>query len=573
MHTKFLLFSLAFAGIIVAQSGSRPNVVVILGDQLRADRLHVYGNPRPTSPNIDRLAAQGVVLQRFFANGPWTQPSQGTLATSLYPSRHGETTIYLRKEYAFPPGTTLAEEFQKGGYRTGAFVNNVVAGTYLLGRGFELFDERCGGCGVPESQAPQTVQRILGWIDSLGPQPFFMYIDFWEPHWPYAPPPEHDIFRNGSYPQERVAGYGPSVQNLFRWGKAGDLRAIERNLQLYDGYVHFLDEQIGRLIDEMKKRGLGENTIFLLTSDHGEMLFTHRKDFPITDHYTLYDAALRVPAIYWGAGIPVGKVVRAIASHVDTAPTLLELAGLEPKAVAQGKSLARVIRGEDQPVNEYVFAESDLSYFQRSVRNDRYKLILDLETGVKQLFDTQYDPHEQEDVAESYPEIVQRLSDVLDAWRRENEPAPEVLYERWRNVAEKNRPEEIIEHVGATALILGDGWRILAKGDGAPSSSYWTQPMGNEQPLRKAIWRPVVAKIGKYRISIRYSSPKDQTVASNVPVTIATRSARYSRTLDQTKTGINWVELGVFEDPVSVTLTNEANGWVIADAVKFERLN
>src|SRR5581483_515710 len=128
--------------IALAQSPPRKNVILISIDQCQADRLHIYGNSRQTSPNLDRMAAEGVCFRRFYSAAPWTAPSYTAMMTSQYPSRHGVTLFFPRQvEAPKPDATLLAELFRSAGYQTSAFVNNSVAGKHVTGRGFDEYDE------------------------------------------------------------------------------------------------------------------------------------------------------------------------------------------------------------------------------------------------------------------------------------------------------------------------------------------------------------------------------------------------------------------------------------------------
>src|ERR1051326_2896120 len=212
LRRTFLKSAAAGASALELQAAQdrKPNVILISLDQLHAARLHGYGNPRPTSPNIDRLAAEGTRFTNFYSAAPWTTPSYGTIMTGQYPSRHGATLFH-------PPGVPglkpdalpLAEIFKKAGYRTAAFVNNSVAGAFLTARGFDDYDEpqrraltiterpdyARSAAMSQEFRAPATNQRIFRWLDAHGADPFFLFLLYFEPHSPYDPPPEHDIFK------------------------------------------------------------------------------------------------------------------------------------------------------------------------------------------------------------------------------------------------------------------------------------------------------------------------------------------------------------------------------------------
>ncbi|HIE09058.1 MAG TPA: hypothetical protein EYP65_04340, partial [Armatimonadetes bacterium] len=420
----------------------RPNVILVAFDQLRADRLHCYGYFRETSPNIDRLAREGALFRRMYSVASWTTPAFVSALTSLYPSRHRMTLFFTPKAPLLDPSIPLLQEqFKRAGYVTVAFVNNGNAGRHIIGRGFDEFYQ---GQEVPPNiterigradRAPGTTRKIIAWLrrwaKSSTRRPFFMFIIYFEPHSPYNPPPEHDIFKTDAYPEVKFTGYDPRGGRLLRWAAIGDGKAVERLSSLYDGYIHFVDHHFGALLRALKELGIYDDTVVALFSDHGELLY-ERPDVLTFDHRSLYDANIRVPLIIRGPGVPKGKVVNALASTIDIAPTLLELAGLPPLPGGQGRSLLPVLKGKRVRAHEYLFSEQDILERLRSVRDERYKLILNLDTGRVQLFDVLSDPAERFDLATQRPREVRRLMRALKRWMEENHPSERELLRRWR---------------------------------------------------------------------------------------------------------------------------------------------
>jgi len=193
MIQRLAVALLVLFGAANAQTGRKPNVILIALDQCRAGRLHAYGNPRATSPNLDRMAAEGVRFTRFYSAAPWTTPSYASMMTSQYPSKHGATLFHVADlEGLRPEAIPLAEVFQKAGYHTGAFVNNGNAGEFLTRRGFDDYDqgqrvvvnitER--GPAQNRQSAPATNERVKTWLDQNQGSPFFLFILYIEPHSP-----------------------------------------------------------------------------------------------------------------------------------------------------------------------------------------------------------------------------------------------------------------------------------------------------------------------------------------------------------------------------------------------------
>jgi arylsulfatase len=569
-------------GLLNAQT-AKPNVLVLVLDQLRADELHCYGNPRETSPNIDKLAARGVVLSHYYTVAPWTSPSFGTLHTSLFPSKHGVTLFWtpgmplLNKDVP-----TMAESFKNGGYRTAAFVDNSLGGKPLMGNGFDDFAD--GSAAAPDITeraarakigAPYTTAGVLAWLDSHhdSGKPFFLYVHLLEPHSPYNPPPEDDLFKSDAYPYLSNDGYDLVRGGLLRLAVNGDEKAVERLYQLYDGKIHYVDRYAGEILDRLKSLGLEDNTYVLLTSDHGEMLYTHPDDFLTFDHRSLYDPVMHIPLIVAGPGIPKGQVNPALASNLDTAPTLLDLAGAPALDDAQGHSLAPLVEGKVKSANEYIFGEEDVEIPERSVRSLDYKLIRSLWTGEEQLFALQSDPGELHDVAKANPEVVKRLDAQLDAWMKVNEPSHEVQLRRWKIYTEPLKVVTVDDiGIGAAFLI---SHRQQWHSDESPASgnyagaSFWTE---GGDGSRTALWRGDSPLVGKYKVSVYTGAPKVGALATNARYKIVAEHETQTVMVNQQQGAGQWHLLGTFDNPRFVELSNAANGIVVADAVRFERI-
>ncbi len=564
---------------------AKPNVVMIVLDQLQANQLHCYGNPRATSPNIDRLASHGVLFSHFYSVAPWTSPSFGSLHTSLYPSVHG-VTLFWRPGMPLinKDRPTIAETFQREGYYTIAFVDNTLAGKPLTGSGFDQYVEQSAPAlditaraalnGLSEYKAPVTTERVLSWLNShhAQSQPFFLYVHYIEPHSPYNPPPEDDLFKAGAYPYLSVTGYDIEKGGLLRLAMTGDQNAVDRLYQLYDGKIHFVDRYVGELLDRLQSLGLDGNTYVVLTSDHGELLYSHPEDFLSFDHRSLYDAVLHIPLIIAGPGVPEGRTLPGIASNIDTAPTILALADAPPLSDAQGHSLTQMIQGGVSSVNSYVFAEEDVEIPERSVRNTRYKLVRNLWDGHEQLFDGQNDPQELRDVAKENPAIVKELDAQLEGWMRANEPSAEIQVRRERIYTQ---PENVVTvddvTIGAAFLIRQrQSWHS----DQSPASGnyegscFWTE---NGDGKRTATWRSDNPLIGTYKVFVYSGHPNVGALATNAPFKIVTKHGTQSAIVNFQKGAGEWKLLGTFKDPRYVELSNAANGIVIADAVRFER--
>ncbi|MGD8328858.1 MAG: sulfatase-like hydrolase/transferase [Acidobacteriota bacterium] len=292
----------------------RANVVLVTIDTLRADRLGSYGHAAAQTPRLDRLAAEGVRFEQVVASVPLTLPSHTSIMSSMDPTEHG-----VRDNAAFeiPPGTRLlAEVFHDAGYDTGAFVGAYVLDSrWGLAPGFDTYDDDfdyAGGEVTPgqvERRGDAVMARALPWLRARGDDPFFAWIHLYDPHAPYdAPEP-----------------------------------FASRLADPYDGEVAYTDSLIGELLDTLGEQGMADDTIVLVTADHGEALGDHGEP---GHGLFLYDSTILVPLILRlpddsDSGLEVPAQVRLI----DVAPTLLELVGLPAPDNFIGASLVPFLNG------------------------------------------------------------------------------------------------------------------------------------------------------------------------------------------------------------------------------------
>jgi choline-sulfatase len=316
------------------QTGPDRNVVLITIDTLRPDHLGAYGYAHDTSPNIDRLAEQGVLFRNAYSQAGWTTPSVATLMTGLYPHEHGACCFDkpIRKT-----ADTLAEQLKRAGYTTRAHVGHaLVSGTYDFDRGFDDFDAGVLGLGHPGqvTTSEQLTDRAIYGLDDLV-EPYFLWVHYMDPHQMYL---QHEGFTFRRSPTPR-----------------------------YDSEIAHNDYQVGRLLDALDERGLLDRTVVVFTADHGEELGEHG----VTGHFTLHEEVLRIPLIIDSQAI-APRAVDLPVSQLDVLPTLLGLIGLAPPPGPSGRDVLA-----EAPPEAPIFAEriQPNAFRQRSVRSGKYKLI------------------------------------------------------------------------------------------------------------------------------------------------------------------------------------------------------
>lgn len=316
-------------------SGRRPNVILFLVDTLRADHLGCYGYPRQTSPNFDALAKEGVLFENVTAESSWTKPSTATLLTGQSSLEHGvqDFADILDEERK-----TLPEIFAENGYQTAGFMSNPLASPIFK------FDQGCQTSSYRRlANADQVIGQVTSWLKKREDgTPFFLYIHTMDPHLPYAPPA--DLVKDWR-PKVNVVGdrelaimSGAVADQEGPDGQGPPLPGLETMIALYDGEILASDRAFGRLVRELKKRDLYDQTIIALVSDHGEEMYERRGFGHV---HSLYQELVHVP---WILKLPAGQAaglrVKSNWCHLDTAPTLLGLAGLPSPSSMTGRAFA-----------------------------------------------------------------------------------------------------------------------------------------------------------------------------------------------------------------------------------------
>jgi arylsulfatase A-like enzyme len=337
---------------------SRPDVLLITIDTLRADFVHAYGFSSETTPNMDALAARGVLFENAIAASTATVPAHASIMTSRYVREHSVGSLNGSTRLAGV--TTLAESFRSAGYDTAAFVSSFVLKARTgLDRGFDVYDDVLPSAeanrGIySERTADDTAGRALAWLAQPRDRPFFLWVHLQDPHGPYTPPgdwahvvDEVPLRTDRELPVLRLnRGRGgiPDYQAL------DGIRRGPRYAGLYAGEIAFTDHWVGELLAAVE----GGDVVIALTADHGESL--DEDGFFFQHGHTTTPEQARVPLILAAPGIAPRRI-SGVASHVDIFPTLLELAGLEELEVASGVSLVPALRAEARVPDRVVLSD------------------------------------------------------------------------------------------------------------------------------------------------------------------------------------------------------------------------
>lgn len=399
------------------------HLLVVTIDTLRADRVGVYGNANVATPNLDRIAQQGVVAVHAAVHVPLTRPSHVSLFTGLYPSEHG-----IRDNVSPPLDKrvpVLAELLQQRGFRTAAFVSSIVLSKQSgLSRGFGVYSDAFD-IGADDARFLNTIQKrgdgtvaeAVRWLSDPGSDRRFAWVHLYDPHDPYEPPEPY---------ASRYAG------------------------RPYDGEVAWSDELVGRLDTALGAAGLRDDTLLLVTSDHGEGLEEHGE---AVHGFFVYETTLRVPLVARGPGIRPGSKLTTLTRTIDILPTVLDLLGLAsatPKV--SGRSLTAGLRGEaldDEPS----FAESLVPLVHygwsdlRGLRLGSWKYIL---APRPELYDLERDPGERENLVEREPARARSLRSGLEQRLKQEQSAL-----RAADRAKVAVPPDLLEKLGALGYVSG----------------------------------------------------------------------------------------------------------------------
>lgn len=418
----------------------RPNVVLVVLDTTRASALSAYGNAKPTTPNFDRLAAEGTLFNRAMATDFWTLPTHASLLTGLYPSDHGATS----ETNALPKhAETLAERLKREGWSTGAFVSNTwVSAERGFDRGFEVFSESWRGAGSVKTQVidRRTLREASIWIEKqhASNRPFFAMLNLNGAHMPYAPDTSVRLkFSPESYPPTRAAR-AREIVGMWK-SLAGELVLDDLDYQImreyYEAEIHMVDRLVGRLVKRLVDLGIHDETLIIVTADHGENIGEHGR----IDHlFSMHETTIHIPLVVrYPARFTAGRVDTDLASQVDVMPTVLDVLGLangdadvitRSLANPEREAPAFVIAENDRPINGIELMERKYPDFDtttidhrvRMLRTDRYKLIWRSNAAVE-LFDLESDPVEAHDVSDQIPDIRNELLAQLEEWMQSRE--------------------------------------------------------------------------------------------------------------------------------------------------------
>ena len=411
-------------------SSSRPNLIFIVVDALRADHVSAYGYDRPTTPNLDTFMTGGARFAEATTPSSWTFPSNAGMLTGRMPTRIRMNDWGSFSATVPSAEVMLAEALRDGGYQTVGFVNNYYLDEQFgMDQGYDLYER------LKDSELAADLNRMaFDWLDEGGvdgDKPLFLFMYYYDPHSWYDPPPPYDTLYDPNY----TGTLTPEVYQHGQQVVSGEIvptpRDVRHLLALYDGEITYWDYHLDRFLDRLAAEGLLNNALVVVTSDHGQMFGEHGK---WVHRNSLYEEVLRVPLfIYFPGVVPAGRVVETPVFTGDLMPTVLDLVGLPTPAGLDGRSLRPLMVGNqpgalaERPIYAEMEAETSPDspgywiaprFDLRSVKADGWKYVLEVNNPAGDaLYRVQRNSvYEDGNALADYPQMASRLQDDIYDW-------------------------------------------------------------------------------------------------------------------------------------------------------------
>ncbi|MCD6407562.1 sulfatase [bacterium] len=415
--------------------------ILIVIDTLRADHLGCYGYFRNTSPNIDKLAENGILFKNSYSTAITTGAGFTSIVTGLPPIKHRfyNTPFNIPNlNYLDDTIPTIAQVIQMSekGITTAAFDNlmNFSSPMDHLVRGMEYY---INPTGHPRKHCQligkKINEKLIKWIEEHKDKSFFAFVHYWDPHTPYNHPENfHGIFNHkpGNLDDLKIEKAPSGYEYVPGWGKIDKMwenfkMRYETTgeeyiaIDLYDEEIRYVDSLVGEVIEKLKELKIDEETLIIITSDHGEQLGQHNYFL----HYKIIEPDIHIPIIiYCPSLIDKGKTIDGFVQHIDIAPTILSYFGIEKPSHLEGISLFEISKGRDK-----IFVEG---HEYRGIINGKWKYIRSYLRAEEELYNLETDPVEEINLAHDEKEKLEEMRNTLNDWVRENlKNTPDPLWE------------------------------------------------------------------------------------------------------------------------------------------------
>ncbi len=437
-------------------------VMLVFFDTMRYDHASFNGYPKPTTPNLDRLSAEGAVFSQAYCTDVPTQPCY----TSVFTGKRGMTTGVVTHglpESTIPDGLlTFPEILARNGILTAA-VSTLYRFRRWFAKGFVHYIQPNMAEWLQHVTADDVNEVAIPWLKAFGREQWFLFLHYWDPHTPYNTSLKQwiDEFYEGGDPADPSNDslkplHAQPLMHFFRWPQYRNLHEnltdINYVLAHYDAEIRYADDRLGQILNLLDDMGALDETLIIFTSDHGEAFGEHGV---YSDHMDAYEQTAHVPFMVWMPGRVQARKIDALIQLIDIAPTVLEAFGVEVPEDFQGRSLWPLLTGQSDEGYERVFTNQGLWSAQRAMRTRDWTLMKTYQWGMltprkpTELFDRKADPGEERDVSAEHPDVLAELEleyyrwvdemlgdrpDPLRIAARENAATRSVIrrYERWK---------------------------------------------------------------------------------------------------------------------------------------------
>lgn len=404
------------------------HVILISLDALRPDHLHCYGYSRTTSPYIDALARESVLFEHAISQSHWTLPAHMSLMTSLYPSTH---KVYIERELE-KSKITLPQILRKNGFLCFGFATHTrLRPEYGFARGFDSYMYKEYDFQAKRATADKVTSKAMNFVTENKDRDTFTFLHYFDIHTPYMPPGRYATLFDATYTGDSTGRdfrmFTKPVHDIFAepYHEISE-RDLAHMVALYDGEVAHIDSYVGMLLTHLKAEGLYENTLIMVTSDHGEELWEHKS----IGHNTLYDEVVRVPLLVKLPGKREDKKVKEVVQGIDIFPTVLDVLGI-PSPHLQGSSLLPLIENTREWHSE-AYSERlsgwNSNEYGIAVRTEQYKYIYTTRFNtydftsfqkrdeIKELYNIGVDPRETTNIIHAEEEVAEYFQEKVDAF-------------------------------------------------------------------------------------------------------------------------------------------------------------
>jgi arylsulfatase len=399
------------------------NLAICILDAARSDHLGCYGYPRETTPNIDRLAEESLVFQNHFCQVSYTKASTASLFTAQYPDAHLADFKRDLEESAF----TMARGLEDAGYETvllssNPFASPTTGACHPFQQNFGTSEAAGVVRGSETRRSPEPLLRLFeSWLEQRGTSPFVAYIHLLPPHKPYAAPDDIDaLFRGKEPPDWDDARYHPKQYSfpIRRTKNHADNPAlmppdvpVQDWINLYDANLRYGDWAVGQVIRMLRDAGAFDDTIFVMTSDHGEAFGEHGF---VLHAPAIHDELAKIPLLIRLPDASRTGSIAGLTQSIDLLPTLLQLLAVPyPGESIQGRSLLPLLAGEAEAVNDYSFTRAVFDGGKYMVRDRRHSLLLFGNGRWKALYDSTADPRQLVNVIGEKPASEEELVEAF----------------------------------------------------------------------------------------------------------------------------------------------------------------